>query len=275
MAENISFNFGAIRDTITRLSSAELIREHKSVTLDKFLSEIKKSPILTKQQFVFKNIETAKPFTKERLAERFIAQNIQLFKNEKWNNITTENKRVRKELLDDMHIESRVDNKLAESINTLIEFNSNSIQSDFGKGIEREIEAYDYVIKHLTRSVNESDYSKEKEDNPKLNESWKFITKVAVNNFNDRYEHLNEDEKKIFSVLVADEKTKIAYLNELRQQNLKTLSQILETKSDIDSDAKELLENFKSKLINMQNVNFVNIDEYILSNLELQSYISE
>jgi hypothetical protein len=275
MAENISFNFGAIRDTITRLSSAELIREHKSVTLDKFLSEIKKSPILTKQQFVFKNIETAKPFVKERLAERFIAQNMQLFKNEKWNNITTENKRLRKELLDDIHIESRVDNKLAESINTLIEFNSNSIQSDFGKGIEREIEAYDYVIKHLTRSVNESDYSKEKEDNPKLNESWKFITKVAVNNFNDRYEHLNEEEKKVFSVLVADEKTKIAYLNELRQQNLKTLSQILETKSDIDSDAKELLENFKSKLINMQNVNFVNIDEYILSNLELQSYINE
>ena len=275
MAENISFNFGAIRDTITRLSSAELIREHKSVTLDKFLSEIKKSPILTKQQFVFKNIETAKPFTKERLAERFIAQNMQLFKNEKWNNITAENKRVRKELLDDMHIESRVDNKLAESINTLIEFNSNSIQSDFGKGIEREIEAYDYVIKHLTRSVNESDYSKEKEDNPKLNESWKFITKVAVNNFNDRYEHLNEDEKKVFSVLIADEKTKISYLSEIKDQNLKMISQLLETKVDLDLDSKELLESFKDKLMNMKNVNFVNIDEYILSNLELQSYINE
>lgn len=275
MAENISFNFGAIRDTITRLSSAELIREHKSVTLDKFLSEIKKSSILTKQQFVFKNIETAKPFIKERLAERFIAQNMQLFKNEKWNNITTENKRVRKELLDDMHIESRVDNKLAESINTLIEFNSNSIQSDFGKGIEREIEAYDYVIKHLTRSVNESDYSKEKEDNPKLNESWKFITKVAVNNFNDRYEHLNEDEKKVFSVLIADEKTKISYLSEIKDQNLKMISQLLETKVDLDLDSKELLESFKDKLMNMKNVNFVNIDEYILSNLELQSYINE
>ena len=275
MAENISFNFGAIRDTITRLSSAELIREHKSVTLDKFLSEIKKSPILTKQQFVFKNIETAKPFVKERLAERFIAQNMQLFKNEKWNNITTENKRVRKELLDDMHIESRVDNKLAESINTLIEFNSNSIQSDFGKGIEREVEAYDYVVKHLTRSVDESDYSKEKEDNPKLNESWKFITKVAVNNFNDRYEHLNEDEKKVFSVLIADEKTKISYLSEIKDQNLKMISQLLETKVDLDSDSKELLEGFKDKLMNMKNVNFVNIDEYILSNLELQSHISE
>lgn len=272
MAENISFNFGAIRDTITRLSAAELVREQKSVTLEKFLQEIKKSPALTKQQYVFKNIENAKPFTKERLAERFIAQNMQLFKNEKWNNITTENKRIRKELLNDMHIESRVDNKLAESINTLIEFNSNS---SFGKDIEREIEAYDYVVKHLTRTVNESEYSKEKEDNPKLNESWKFITKVAVNNFNDRYEHLNEDEKKVFAVLVADEKTKISYLNEIKESNLKTISQLLETKVDLDSDSKDLLENFKNKLMNMKNVNFVNIDEYILSNLELQSYISE
>lgn len=275
MTQNISFNFGAIRDTVARLSAVELVREQKSITLDKFLKEIKQSPALTKQQFVFKNIESAKPFTKERLAERFIAQNMQLFKNEQWNNIKSENKRIRKELLDDLHIESKIDNKLAESINTLIEFNSNAIHSDLSKEIQREVEAYDYVVNYLTRTVNESEYSKEKEDNPKLNESWKFITKVAVNNFNDRYEHLNEEEKKVFSVLVADEKTKIAYLNELRQQNLKTLSQILETKSDIDSDAKELLENFKSKLINMQNVNFVNIDEWILSNIELQSYINE
>ena len=275
MTQNISFNFGAIRDTVTRLSAVELVREQKSITLDKFLKEIKQSPALTKQQFVFKNIEGAKPFTKERLAERFIAQNMQLFKNEQWNNIKSENKRIRKELLDDLHIESKIDNKLAESINTLIEFNSNATHSDLSKEIQREVEAYDYVVNYLTRTVNESEYSKEKEDNPKLNESWKFITKVAVSNFNDRYEHLNEEEKKVFSVLVADEKTKIAYLNELRQQNLKTLSQILETKSDIDSDAKELLENFKSKLINMQNVNFVNIDEWILSNIELQSYINE
>jgi pyruvate carboxylase len=141
MTENISFNFGAIRDTITRLSAVELIREQKSVTLDKFLKEIKQSPILTKQQFVFKNIENTKPFTKERLAERFIAQNMQLFKNEKWNDVAAENKRVRKELLDDIHIESRMDNKLAESINTLIEFNTTSNHLDLNKEIEREIEA--------------------------------------------------------------------------------------------------------------------------------------
>jgi len=275
MAENISFNFGAIRDTITRLSATEMIKSSKSETLDKFLSEIKKSPILTKQQFVFKNIEGAKPFTKERLAERFIAQNMQLFKNEKWNNITTENKRVRKELLNDIHIESRFDNKLAESINTLIEFNSNEGFVNLEKEVEREVEAYEYVLKHLTRSVNESEYSKEKQDHPRLNESWKFITKVAINNFQERYEHLNEEEKKVFSVLISDEKTKISYLNEIKEQNLKLISQLLETKVDIDSDAKSLLEGFADKIKNMKNVNFVNVDEYILANIELQTYISE
>lgn len=275
MAENISFNFGAIRDTITRLSAAELVKEQKSITLEKFLNEIKKSPILTKQQFVYKNIENAKPFEKERLAERFIAQNMQLFKNEKWNNVMNENKRVRKELLDDMHIESKVNNKLAESINTLIEFNTNSSFVNLEKEVEREIEAYDYVVKYLTREVNESDYSKEKNDNPKLNESWKFITKVAVNNFNERYEHLNEEEKKVFGVLVADEKTKASYLNEIKNQNLRSISQILETKIDLDSESKYLLESFKDKIENMTNVNFVNIDEYILANIELQSYINE
>ena len=61
----------------------------------------------------------------------------------------------------------------------------------------------------------------------------------------------------------------------VKDQNLKIISQLLETKVDLDSDSKELLEGFKDKLMNMKNVNFVNIDEYILSNLELQSYISE
>ena len=64
-------------------------------------------------------------------------------------------------------------------------------------------------------------------------------------------------------------------MNEIKDQNLKLISQLLETKVDLDSDSKDLLEGFKNKLMNMKNVNFVNIDEYILSNLELQSHISE
>lgn len=272
MTENISFNFGAIRDTVTKLSASELIREQKSKTLDIFLEEIKKSPALTKQHFVFKNIETAKPFEKERLAERFILQNLQLFKNERWENIVSENKRIRRELLDDIHIESRLDNKLAESINTLIEFHSTIGYTNF----EKEQEAFEYVLGHLTRTVNESDKSKETTDNPNiLNKGWKFITQAAVSNFNERYQHLNEEEKNVFSILISDQKNKISYLEEIKNRNLDSIQKLLETNKDIDKDTTALLEKFKIKIENMKGANFVNLDEYILANLELETLIKE
>lgn len=270
MKDNISFNFGSIRDTVAKLSASEIIREEKSKTLENFLEFMKKSPLLTKQHFVYKNLESAKPFSKERLAERFISQNLNLFKNERWDNILSENKKIRRELLDDIHIESKIDAVLAESINTLIEHATNPNFTDF----EREQTAYEYIVNHLLRPiVNESDSSKEKTDNPNLIDgAWKFITKVAVNNFNERYEHLNEEEKKVFSVLISDEKTKISYLEEIKEKNLESIKNKLMT--EINDSSVDLLNSFKNKIENMKNVNFVNIDECIISNIELKDALS-
>ncbi len=270
MRETVSFNFGSIRDTVTKLSAVELIREEKSETLDKFLAFVKKSPALTKQHFVYKNIEGSKPFQKERLAERFIAQNLQLFKNERWDNILAENKKIRRELLDDIHIEPRGNMKLAESINTLIEHTTNTNFTDF----EKEQEAYEYILNHLTRPVvTESDTSKEKTDNPSLvDNAWKFITKVAVNNFHERYQHLNEEEKKVFSILISDEKTKISYLEEVKENNLKLIENKIN--EEVDDNSINLLKSFKTKIENMKNINFVNIDECIISNIELKEALS-
>ena len=271
MKENTSFNFGAIRDTVAKLSASELIREEKSQTLDKFLASVKKSPILTKQHFVYKNFENAKPFAKERLAERFISQNLQLFKNERWHDILSENKKMRRELLDDIHIESRFNIKLSESINTLIEHATNPNFINF----EGEQEAYEFVLSHLTRpALNESDVSEEKTDNPGLlDQKWQFLTKFAVNNFNQRYQHLNEEEKKVFSILISDEKTKVGYLEEVKENNLKLIESKLQGESD--DKAIELLESFKTKIGNMKNVNFSNLDECIISNIELKEALSE
>lgn len=266
MKDIISFNFGAIRDTVAKLSATELIREEKSQTFDRFLTFVKKSPILTKQHLAYKNIETAKPFQKERLAERFLIQNLQLFKNERWDKILSENKKVRRELLDDIHVESKNNIKLAESINILIEHATNPMFTD----LEKEQESYEYVLNHLTRPViNEEDSSKEKTDNPDLiNKAWDFITKVAVNNFNERYQHLNEEEKKLLSVLLSDEKTKQSYLNDLKENNLKLIDFKLVREKDHQSA--ELLNSFKTKINNMSNVSFLNIDECIISNIELK-----
>jgi hypothetical protein len=79
--KDISYNFGAIRDSVAKLSSIELMRENKSDTLDNFIKKTNSSHNLKKQQLIYKNIQECKPFAKERLAERFLNQNLNMFKN--------------------------------------------------------------------------------------------------------------------------------------------------------------------------------------------------
>lgn len=268
--KDITYNFGAIRDTVVRLSAAEVLREDKSPTMLKFAKAISTTPVLKKQNLVYKSIETSKVFEKERLAERFLAQNLQLFKNERWDVIMSENRKLRKELLDEIHIQSRTDDKLFESINTLIEAVTNPNFSEF----QKEQDSYEYVISHLTRpAINEADKSKEKEDGPSiLNNSWKFITQMAINNFNERFGHLNEEEKKIFKILVSDEGTKKNYLESLKNENIELINKRLQTEKEQDNI--NVLNEFKKKLDGMKNVNFVTIDECILACVELKEELN-
>jgi len=264
---DISYNFGAIRDSIMKLSAAEIIRESRSKTLDTFTAAVRKSPILNKQHLIFKSLQNCKPFEKDRLAERFLNQNLQLFANEKWENILSENKKIRKELLDDYHVEAKADGKLFESVNILIESLTRGGFSDF----EKEQEAYEFVLSHLTRKVvKESDKSEEKDDSPKLvGNTWKFVTKMAINNFNERFNHLSEEEKKTFKILISDNNTKTNYLKSLKEENIDIINKkILEEK---DPKTLDLLNNFKIKLEGIGQGNFSNIDESIISCLELKN----
>ena len=187
---DISYNFGAIRDSIIKLSASELLKESKSKTLDSFMDLVKTNPILHKQHLIYKNLQESKTFEKERLAERFLNQNLQLFSTDKWESILAENKKIRRELLDDNHVEAKRDGKLFESINIMIESITKGARFD---DFEKEQEAYEYIISHLTRpAINESQISQEKNDSPKLvGDAWKFITKMAISNFNERFKHLS------------------------------------------------------------------------------------
>ena len=263
--KDISYNFGAIRDSIIRLSASEFLKESKSKTSNSFLSRIKSNSILHKQHLIYKNLQESKCFEKERLAERFINQNLQLFINENWNKIIIENKKLRKELLDNFHVESKGNGKLCESIHTLIESITRPGFSDF----EKEQESYEYILSHLTKpTIVESEKTQEKQDSPKLfGDAWKFITKMAISNFNDRFKHLNEDEKKAFKILTSDNNTKINYLDALKKENIEMINKKII--SEKDSSVIELLNTFKEKLDNLKNV--TNLDESIISCLELKN----
>lgn len=260
----ISMNFGSIKDTVSKLCSAELIRESESKTFKAFTDRIKKDPMMHKQYLVFKNFEDCKPFAKDRLAERFINQNLNLFTGIDWNNLVNENKVLRVELLGrDAHVESRNGlQEMFEAVHVLIESRTKKGFSDF----EREQVAYEKLVSFLTREVVEEQASKEIDDAPNMKD-WKFITKVATNNFNDRYEHLNENEKKVFKVLVSEHSTKVNYLKDLKNEITEAIG---------DSEDKTLIE-WKDKMskIDADSINPAIIDDYILNCVELREEIKE
>ena len=265
--EDISYNFGAIRDTIIKLSASEILKESKSKTLDSFMVLVKKNPILNKQHLIYKNLQESKSFEKDRLAERFLNQNLQLFSNEKWESILSENKKLRRELLDDCHVEAKRDGKLFESINVMIESITKGPRfNDY----EKEQVAYEYIMAHLTKpAINEVDLSKEKDDSPKLvGDAWKFITKMAISNFNERFKHLNETEKNTFKILISDNATKDNYLQALKQENINLIDNKL--KEESDPKTVDILNTFKIKLEGIKAGSPTNLDESIISCLELK-----
>jgi len=253
-------NFGAIKNCVSKLCSFELIKENESKTFKNFTQRVKANPLIHKQYLVFKNFEDCKPFSKERLAERFINQNLNLFYGIDWNNLLNENKVLRVELLGrDAHVEAKQGlQEIFEAVHVLIESKTKKGFSDF----EKEQGAYEKLVEYLTREVKEENISKEKNDIPSMKD-WKFITKMAVNNFDDRYEHLNEGEKKVFKILISEHETKVNYLNSLKKETMNLINQ---------SGQSETINEMESKLskIEAEKIDPAIIDDYILNCIELR-----
>jgi len=274
MMKMTSLNFGVLKESIAKKASVELSRGYGGDTLMRFMETVKKSPSLKRQHFIYKNIEMAKPFEKESLAERFLNQNLTLIKSLKWHKITAENLKLRTNLLgapDKSTVTAREDKRgLYEAINTLIESNTNTAFNDF----ESEANAYSEIITHLTREVKEeSSKSDEIATHPKLGKAWEYITKNAVSNFNERFSHLNEDEQQLFKVLTAEGEQRITYIKTLREETRKNLQRKLDVctlREDIT-----LLETFKEKLMREVGAEILVSDEYIFHVADLNQTLKK
>jgi len=274
--KQISMNFGAIKDTVYRYSSKTLVQENSAeiTILNAFMDEIKKNPLLKKQHLIYKNFEEGY-CRKENLAERYINQNLKLLEGYNWQEIIDLNKNVRYSLLEQAHVEGQKGKEeLYESINTLIKSQTQPGFVDIGKSQE----AYDFVVQYLmtpkepenktTTEINESEY-------PKML-SWKFVKDLAVNTFNDRYSHLNENEKSLLKVLLSAEDNKKNYFIDLKKENLEKLDGVL-LKFNDNEVVKNSLSKFVTK-INEMNENVLvgnDLDEAIIHLAELKELISE
>jgi hypothetical protein len=268
MMENISLNFGAIRDTVYRLSAKELISESKEdKSLKKFVKALKDEPVLRVQYMVFENLQKGH-FENERLAERYINENMRLVKNVDWNHLLETNKKVRKSILDEHFVgATNGEDKLYDAIHSLIESRTNK---GF-KNINKSHEAYEVVLEHLQREVvKEVREQEEKEDMPNFF-SWKYINEHAVSNFNKRYKHLNESDQELLKVLLSSEDVKINYANDLKNESLERIEYLLEDESELS----DLLEGFKNKLNKLQDVNSKNVDDIIINCKELEKTLSQ
>jgi hypothetical protein len=234
-----------------------------STFVDLFINEVKNNPILKIQYLIYKNLENSN-FQKEYLAERYLNQNINLIKDCDWNDILKENKSFRTDILKNFHVEGNKDKEeLYESIHTLIKSKSMKNFTDF----DEENRAYEYVINYLTKKESnniQENTTPEENEIPKLL-SWKYVTELAVNSFNDRYSHLSESEQSLLKILMSDSDYKKNYLQDLKQENLNLINGLLIKESD--DEVKSNLMKFKNKI---QVLKEGNVDESIINLYELK-----
>jgi hypothetical protein len=261
---NYTLNFGALKDSILKFSAHKMLKESKeNDLLKKFLLEVKENPMLKVQYLIYKNLEEGY-FEKENLAERYINQNINLIRSFNWHKILEEHKILRKKYFPEEFIVLGTESKrdLYESIANLIE----SATKPGYSNINKSEESYEFILKHLMtkKSLNENDKKFEKEDMPSIF-SWKYLTQKAVNNFNERYSHLNENEQNLLKVLLQSEKEKKLYL----EHTIKETLNILEEKKEKE-ELKETYNVFSKKLNSIKINETKNIDEDIMNIDELK-----
>ncbi len=277
MMKQISANFGVIKDTIYAFSAREMMAENKNQAniLNEFYKFIKENPLLKLQYMVFKNIENGK-CAKERLAERYINENLKLIENQSWEDILTANRKLRLTTLDQAHVEAAPGReKLYESINTLIK----SVTFKSFTDINSSQEAFDYLMEHLMKnhelSLGQTEEVTKTDDSemPKFM-SWKFVTELAVSKFNDRYSHLDESERNLIKILLSPYETKHNYYLDLKNENLSHIEKVLS--ENIDQSTKDALNKFKSKIITLkENIHPIEIDDVLLNLEELKQNISD
>lgn len=266
-----TLNFGALKDSITKKAGIEMARDNRNATLVNFMEAVKKSPVLKKQFLLYKNFEKTKPFESLRLAERFIEQNLQMISGVAWEQLQHENAHLRQNLLggpDEATVMAAKGNEqLFENLNTIIE---SKLNRNF-KHYDQDAKAYGALVEHLTRALPQEEMNEEKE-RPELDKMWRFVTKNALNYFNERYAALDEDERALFKVLISESQDKREGVARLREE----LKGILEGKIKTAKGHEDLviLESFRDKVAKEVPEDKMMSDDYIISCFELKQTLS-
>jgi len=194
-----------------------LIEESKGLTTQ-FFDIIKNSPILQLEFKVYDNIEN-KNIENELIATRYIDNNIKLFEIYTNREIDDEYKKLENFLIEVDKIDLNPEKtKLYESIDNLIRESLNDYNNI---NVDNIHESFIVVLNHIKSN------KKQLVENIELNNINENIIEIAINKFNEKYDNLNESDKKLLKKLIKssdDEKQNL--LEEYKKDNLIILENI-------------------------------------------------
>lgn len=196
----------------------EMITESKE-QINEFFDVVKTSPVLQLEFKVFNNIE-GKHVENEILAKDYIDNHIKLFEIYTIEEIDAEREKLKKFVTENIVAGSydvdKVD--LYNAIDTLI---NETLESYNNKDIDKMHEALMLVLKHVQTPKK---VLLESVDVQPINDD---VIEIAVEKYNEKYESLNEDDKKLLKTLIkASTAEKQELLETLKTESLVMLEGI-------------------------------------------------
>jgi hypothetical protein len=189
-------NFGVVKTQVSRVLGEHYVNndpQSAESVYKEYIATVKDSQILMLEYVVFKNLEQNNMSPEK--ATKYLDSNIALFQRFDRDEIIKENEKLKKFNLNAGLSDETI--HLYQSIQDLI------LESTRKKGItnvNKMHDSFDVIVESLTKQVKKNTLVVEKSEN----EGFKFsdIMKVTEKRITDRYQHLNEDEQNILSVIV-------------------------------------------------------------------------
>lgn len=240
-------NFGNIKNIFNDLLAESLFtKEAEGKKLfQKYVKTIKESEILKTQFLIYNNIEN-KIDNDVMSANLFVSENLRLLEKYSKSDILKENKKLVK-LLGKKQVKNDYElSALHESLTNLI----------FTERKPKNIDKITTEIKNVSNFIT---LNKPKEIKESIDLPLSMLTNIMVDRYNEKYNDLEESDKKILKTLLEsnlDEKKKL--YSDTVKECLDLIDGLL---TEADDDSKEKLSKVKNKLsenTDLDEANFIN-----------------
>jgi len=253
--KNIIKNFGEIKNAFNEMLVEFVIAKNseKKDIFKKYVSSIQENEILKNQFLVYTNIENkVEPDINKAIL--YVKENIDLFSKYSKKDILEANKKLASLISVENH--KGENSELYENISALI-------------FTEKTADNLDTIVEATNKIANYIVNNKEKVFTESIDLPNTMLTNIMVDKYNQKYNSLDESEKKIIKVLVesTDDEKKEVYASVIREcidlinenlegSDLETKDKLLRVKDRLLNDKQEIDENFIkniSKLAELRN----------------------